>query len=100
MKGVTDTTNKTIAKSLTHGTSVSKTHTDSVGGSVGTGVLLPVSGSANYNHAYSRTKTTNDAINDTTSSGTAKSLTKQNSVSKSLSSTNGESIQSFVWSMT
>lgn len=93
VKGVTDTTNETIAKSLTHGTSVSKTHTDSVGGSVGTGVLLPVSGSANYNHAYSRTKTTNDATTDTTSSGTAKSLTEQNSVSKSLSSTNGESIQ-------
>ena len=93
VKGITDTTNETIAKSLTHGTSVSKTHTDSVGGSVGTGVLLPVSGSANYNHAYSRTKTTNDATTDTTSSGTAKSLTEQNSVSKSLSSTNGESIQ-------
>lgn len=97
VKGITDTTNETIAKSLTHGTSVSKTHTDSVGVSVGTGglvkKLLPVFASANYNHAYSRTRTTNEATTDTTSSGTAKSLTEQNSVSKSLSSTNGESIQ-------
>ena len=28
VKGVTDTTNKTIAKSLTHGTATAKTHTD------------------------------------------------------------------------
>lgn len=108
VKGTTDTTNKTIAKSLTHGTAVSKTHTDSVGGSVGVtqtagasvgaggigmNASTSVSASANYNHAYSRTKTTNEATTDTTSSGTAKSLTEQNSVSKSLSSTNGESIQ-------
>lgn len=108
VKGITDTTNKTIAKSLTHGTATSKTHTDSVGGSVGVtqtagasvgaggigmNASTSVSASANYNHAYSRTKTTNEATTDTTSSGTAKSLTEQNSVSKSLSSTNGESIQ-------
>ena len=93
VKGITDTTNETIAKSLTHGTSVSKTHTDSVGGSFGTGAMSPVSASVNYNHAYSRTKTTSDATTDTTSTGTAKSLTEQNSVSKSLSSTTGESIQ-------
>lgn len=104
VKGITDTTNETIAKSLTHGTSISKTHTDSVGGSVGGsttgGVKVPfakaemtINASFNYNHAYSRTKTTNDATTDTTSAGTAKSLTEQNSVSKSLSSTTGESIQ-------
>ena len=93
VKGITDTTNETIAKSLTHGTSVSKTHTDSVGGSFGTGAMSPVSASVNYNHAYSRTKTTSEATTDTTSTGTAKSLTEQNSVSKSLSSTTGESIQ-------
>lgn len=108
VKGITDTTNKTIAKSLTHGTAVSKTHTDSVGGSVGVtqtagasaglggigvNASTSVSASVNYNHAYSRTKTTNEATTDTTSTGTAKSLTEQNSVSRSLSSTTGESIQ-------
>lgn len=104
VKGVTDTTNKTIAKSLTHGTATSKTHTDSVGGSVGAattgGVKIPfvkaeatISASVNYNHAYSRTKTETNAETDTESTGTAKSLTEQNSVAKSLSTTNGESIQ-------
>lgn len=93
VKGVTDTTNETVAKSLTHGTATAKTHTDSVGGSVGTGAILPVSASANYNHAYSRTKSETDAKTDTTSSGTAKSLTEQNSVSKSLAETSGESLQ-------
>lgn len=108
VKGITDTTNETVARSLTHGTSVSKTHTDSVGGSVGgsVGVNAGVSAfvanvsancsvnySVNYSHAYSRTKTSSEATTDTTSSGTAKSLTEQNSVSKALSSTNGESVQ-------
>lgn len=108
VKGITDTTNETIAKSLTHGTSVSKTHTDSIGGSVGVtqtagasvgaggigvSASTSVSASVNYSHAYSRTKTTSEAATDTSSTGTAKSLTEQNSVSKSLSSTTGESIQ-------
>lgn len=93
VKGVTDTTNETLSKSMTHGTSSSKTHTDSMGGSVGIELGKVFSASANYSHAYSRTKTTNEAKTDTTSTGTAKSLTEQNSVSKSLSSTTGESIQ-------
>lgn len=104
VKGVTDTTNKTIAKSLTHGTANAKTNTDSVGGSTGvsttSGVKLPfvkaeasISASVNYNHAHSRTKTETNAKTDTESTGTAKSLTEQNSVAKSLSTTNGESIQ-------
>ena len=96
VKGVTDTTNETIAKSLTHGTAISKTHTDSVGGSVSGGIKpfgIGLDVSASYNHAYSRTKTQTEATTDTKSSGTAKSLTEQNSVSKSLATTSGESIQ-------
>lgn len=92
VKGITDTTNETIAKSLTHGTSQSKTHTDSVGASAG-GKLGPVEVSANYSHAYSRTQTTNEATTDTKSTSAAKSLTEQNSVAKAFSVTNGESIQ-------
>lgn len=90
--GVTDTTNKTLAKSLTHGTAKSKTHTDSVGASVGV-TIKGINASVNYNHAYSRTNTETDATTDTESSGTARSLTKQNSVAKSFSTTNGESLQ-------
>ncbi len=94
VKGVTDTTNKTLAKSLTHGTATAKTHTDSVGESVSVEFKpLGIDASANYNHAYSRTKTETNATTDTESTGTAKSLTEQNSVAKSLSTTNGESIQ-------
>ena len=92
VKGVTDTTNETIAKSLTHGTASSKTHTDSAGGSFSVGGEV-FGGSVNYNHAYSRTKTKTEANTDTTSKGTSKSLTEQNSVAKALSSTSGESIQ-------
>lgn len=88
IKGITDTTNETISKSLTHGTSSSKTHTDSVGGSVGIKCV-----SVNYSHACSRTKTESESKTDTTSSGTAKSLTEQNSVAKALSETNGQSLQ-------
>lgn len=109
VKGVTDTTNKIIAKSLTHGTSVSKTHTDSIGGSVSVGSSVSVGGmiapgvnasvstscslAVNYSHAYSRTKAEINSETETESNGTAKSLTEQNSVAKSLSITNGESIQ-------
>lgn len=100
IKGITNTTNETVSKSLTHGTSRSKTHTDSVGGSVSTSVSVgtqfgsaSASASISYNHAYSRTKTESESKTDTTSSGTAKSLTEQNSVAKALSESNSESLQ-------
>lgn len=88
VSGVTDTINRTLSKSLTHGTSMSKTHTDGI--SVGAqGKVL----SGNYNRAYSRTKSENESKTETKSTGTAQSLTKQNSVAKALSVTKGESIQ-------
>jgi DNA helicase HerA-like ATPase len=96
VKGVTDTTNETIAKSLTHGTATAKTHTDSGGGGVSVGVKplgIGAGVSGHYEHAYSRTKSETNAEADTKSTGTAKSLTEQNSVTKALSTTNGESIQ-------
>ena len=92
IKGVTDTTNKMLAKSLTHGTAISKTHTDSTGGGTSFG-MNPAKVSVNYNHAYARTNAVTNATIDTESSGTAKSLTEQNSVAKSLSATKGESLQ-------
>ncbi len=108
VKGITDTTNETVARSLTHGSSTSKTHTDTVGGSVGVSVSATatvgagvvsasastsVSATTNYSHAYARTKTENESKTDTATKGTAKSLTEQNSVAKALSVTDGESIQ-------
>ena len=96
VKGVTDTTNKMVAKSLTHGTAVSKTHTNSISGNVSGSIKLFGTGAevnAGYSHAYARTITETKAETNTESSGTAKSLTEQNSVAKSLSTTNGESIQ-------
>ena len=92
IKGVTNTTNESIAKSLSHGTSVSKTHTNSVGGGGNVGLKI-VGAMASYAHANSNTDTKTTADINTKSSGTAKSLTEQNSVAKSLSTTNGESIQ-------
>ena len=92
IKGITDTTSETIGNSLTRGTATAKTHTDSAGVSVTAGNDL-FKGSVSYNHAYSRTKTETEAETETRSSGTAKSLTEQNSVSKSLAVTSGESIQ-------
>ena len=92
IKGVTNTTNESIAKSLSHGTSVSQTHTNSVGGGGSVGLKF-VGAMASYAHATSNTNTKTTADINTKSSGTAKSLTEQNSVAKSLSTTNGESIQ-------
>lgn len=94
VKGVTDTTNSTIAKAQTHGTSESKTHTNTLGGNLNIGSHLgPVSGGVNYSHSIGNTTGSTESSTETKSEGTAKSLTEQNSVAKALSSSNGESIQ-------
>lgn len=94
VEGVTDTTNSTLSKAQSHGTSTSKTHTDTLGGSLNIGSHLgPVSGGVNYSHSYGRTTGENESASETKSEGTAKSLTKQNSVAKALSESNGESLQ-------
>lgn len=92
IKGTTDTVNKTLSKSLSHGTSISKGHSDSAGAHVGVGGKV-VGGGVSYNHTWSTTKSENQAESDTTSDGTAKSLTEQNSVAKALSTADGESLQ-------
>lgn len=94
VEGVTDTTNSTLSKAQSHGTTTSKTHTDTLGGSLNIGSHLgPVSGGVNYSHSYGRTTGENESTSETKSEGTAKSLTKQNSVAKALSESNGESLQ-------
>ena len=94
VKGVTDTTNSTIAKAQTHGTSESKTHTNTLGGNLNIGSHLgPVSGGVNYSHSIGNTTGSTESSTETKSEGTAKSLTEQNSVAKALSESNGESLQ-------
>lgn len=100
VEGVTDTTNSTLSKAQSHGTSTSKTHTDTLGGSINAGVRIgskklgvSAGGSVQYSHAYGRTTGENESTSETKSEGTAKSLTKQNSVAKALSESNGESLQ-------
>lgn len=100
VEGVTDTTNSTLSRAQSHGTSTSKTHTDTLGGSINAGVRIgskklgvSAGGSVQYSHAYGRTTGENESTSETKSEGTAKSLTKQNSVAKALSESNGESLQ-------
>ncbi len=92
VKGIADTTNEIIAKSLTHGTAAAKTRANSVGSSVALAAPV-VKWDKNSNRTDSETESATQAETDTSSSGTARSLTEQNSVSKSLSATSGESIQ-------
>lgn len=92
--GATKTTNVTLSKARTHGTSVSKTHTDTGGLSLGFGSHdSPLHASVNYSHAYARAKSSNESKTITRAKGKSKSLTVQNSVAVALSSSNGESIQ-------
>ena len=91
IKGVTKTTNESVSKSLSHGVtdSVSRTHTG--GGSAGVNVGI-AQASANYSYARGKTKSTSDTTTDSSTTGTAESLSDQNSVSSALTSSAGESI--------
>ena len=100
VEGVTNTTNHTLSKAQSHGTSTSKTHTDTLGGSINAGVHIgfkklgvSAGSSVQYSHAYGRTTGKTESTSETESNGTAESLTKQNSVAKALSESNGESLQ-------
>lgn len=109
VKSITETTNKTTSTTLSHGTSVSRSTSDSVGFgssvSVSSSAHMEVGGlggvsqavsktlSTNYSHAVTKTKGVTDSEAKTTSSGTAESLTSQNSVTKTLTSTEGRSVQ-------
>lgn len=97
IKGITDTTNDSVSKSLSHGVTkgTSKSHT--LGGSVSGTLGTPYVGSATVGTNFSGTKGTNEGTSrtstETNTIGTAKSLTEQNSVAKTLTSSTGESLQ-------
>ena len=88
IKGVTDTTNESVAHSVSHGVTKGTFKSHTVGGGIHFG---PVSG--DYHRGWGNNESSTDTEGKTTTTGTAKSLTEQNSVAKSLSDTNTESLQ-------
>lgn len=121
IKGTTDTTNSSISKSISHGVTKGTSTTHTVGGSIGLSSSATVGGtvSANagipgvfgggasvntsatvgtsitgdYHYAHGKTVSDTKTDTDTSTEGTAKSLTEQNSVAKALTSSNGQAIQ-------
>ena len=99
IKGVTDTTNTSVSDSISHSHTVGKTSSNSVGVSVSKTInkKIPVVGGLNvsgsYNHAWSKSTSDTDTSGKTTTSGTAKSLTEQNSVANSCSSSTSDGLQ-------
>lgn len=90
--GVTDTTNESVSDTLSHSHTIGKSSSDTAGGSVTaggkTGVPFVAEGSvsvtANYSHTWGRNESDTENKAKTKTAGTSKSLTKQNSVAKSI----------------
>lgn len=106
IEGVTDTTNESVSDTLSHSHTVGTTKTNTLGVTVDAGKVLgkiplvgaPLSAafdgiSANYSHSTSKNVADTDTEAKTTTTGTAKSLTKQNSVAKSISATTNDGLQ-------
>ena len=102
IEGVVNTTNESLAKAVTHGTSHAITKTNTVGGNVNVhvdvgGKVSPVrvggGVSVDYHHSTGKTDGTNESVSDTTAEGKAKSLSTQNSVANAITSGSGESLQ-------
>ena len=101
IEGVTDTTNESVADTLSHSHTIGKSSSDTVGGSVTAGgkAGVPfvaegsVSVSANYSHTSGRNESATDTEAKTKTTGTAKSLTKQNSVAKSITTSTNDGLQ-------
>lgn len=106
IEGVTDTTNESISDTLSHSHTVGTTKTNTFGVTVDAGKVLgkiPVVGqflgaalggvSANYSHSTAKNVADTDTEAKTTTTGTAQSLTKQNSVAKSISATTNDGLQ-------
>ena len=115
-KGVTDTTNESLAKTKTHTITKGTNSSHTVGGSVGVnssvtataGVTVAPFGvganasasatvgtsvSADYHYMKGHHEDTSDAEGTTETTGTSKSLSEQNSIANALSSSNGEGLQ-------
>lgn len=88
IEGITNTTNESVAKAFTRGTITSNT----VGVNTGIHGGIPVFGGY-LGGSYTHNKGNSENDTETTTHGTAKSLTEQNSVANSLTDTTGESLQ-------
>lgn len=100
IEGVVNTTNESLAKAVTHGTSHAITKANIVGGSVNVNVggqigPVKVGGgvSADYHHSKGETDGTSESVGSTTTEGKAQSLSTQNSIANAMTSGSGESLQ-------
>lgn len=116
MKGVTDTTNESVAKTKTHTITKGTNSAHTVGGSVGVnasatataGVSVAPFGvganasasatvgtsvSADYHYMKGHHEDNSDAEGISETTGTSKSLSEQNSIANALSSSKGEGLQ-------
>lgn len=100
IEGVVNTTNESLSKAVSHGTSHSITKTNTWGGGANAGIEFKVLGTvarvgahADYHHAKGEMDGTNAGVSDTTMEGKAKSLTTQNSIANALTTGTGESLQ-------
>lgn len=95
--GVTDTTNESVSDTVSHSRTIGKFSSDSIGGSVTAGgkVGIPfvakgsASVSVNYNHSGGHNESDGESESRAKTTGTSKSLTKQNSVAKSIGVSDG-----------
>lgn len=106
IEGVTDTTNESVSDTMSHSHTLGTSKSNTVGVTVDTGKLLgkiPVVGkllgaafdgvSANYSHTSTKNKSDTDTKAKTQTKGTAKSLSKQNSVAKSIATSTNDGLQ-------
>lgn len=100
IEGVVNTTNESLAKAVTHGTSHAVTKTNTFGGSVNVNVgvnagLVKIGGgiSADYHHSKGETEGVNESFSNTTTEGKARSLSSQNGIANAITSGSGESLQ-------
>ncbi|MBP8639464.1 MAG: ATP-binding protein [Oscillospiraceae bacterium] len=92
IEGVTDTTNESVSNSENHGTARGRFKANTIGGNVG-GKLGPVDVGVSYNHSTGTSESETDAVGTAITTGSAKSLSSQNSVAKSISNTTSDGVQ-------
>lgn len=107
MKGVTDTTNESVAKTHTHTLTQGTSSSHSVGGHAGVSLDLglfkkipilkkfapKVNASGDYHYTHGKHRDTSDSDGETITTGVSKSLNEQNSTANSLSSSYSDGLQ-------
>ena len=96
ISGVTNTTNESLAKAISHGKSHSINTTDSEGSSVNLSVnmgFVSLGGTKYFNHSKGEAYSFNETDTDTTTKGQSRSLTEQNSIANTNTEGTGESLQ-------